>query len=178
MAGAARLTVLAAAGRLGCTLPRGIIMKTLLKITAFAAVMVAGLPAANGALAGPAQDALSACLTQKTTAADHVVLADWVFSIIALHPSVANMSAVTPAQREDLNKKAGALYTRLLTTDCGAELKTAVKTEGTNAVEAAFSTLGATAMQDLMADPNVQAGASDLSKYVDQDKINAELTGN
>ncbi len=153
-------------------------MKTLRKAAAFVAVMTVSLPVASGALAGPAQDALTTCLAQKTTPADHVVLADWVFSIIALHPSVANMSSVTPAQREDLNKKAGALYTRLLTTDCGTELKTAVKTEGTNAVEAAFSALGATAMQDLMADPNVQAGASDLSKYVDQDKINAELTGN
>ncbi len=85
------------------------------------------------------------------------------------------MTNITDAQRTDLNKKTGALYTRLLTTDCGAELKTAVQQEGTNAVEAAFSALGASAMQDLMSDPKVQAGASSFTQYVDQKKIADEL---
>ena len=150
-------------------------MKTLLKATAFAACVAAGLPVAGSVFAGPAQDALTSCLAAKTTAADHVVLADWVFSIIAAHPSVAGMTNITDAQRTDLNKKTGALYTRLLTTDCGAELKTAVQQEGTNAVEAAFSALGASAMQDLMSDPKVQAGASSFTQYVDQKKIADEL---
>ncbi len=151
-------------------------MTSLFKTVAVAAILAIGLPAAGQVFAGPAQDALTTCLTTKTTAEDHVVLADWVFSIISLHPSVASMASITDAQREDINKKTGALYTRLLTTDCGPELKVAVKTEGTNSVEAAFSSLGAIAMQDLMSDPKVQAGATGLGQYVDQAKITAEMT--
>lgn len=150
-------------------------MKSLIKAAFFTLALTTGGACAGQVLAGPAQEALSACLAAKTTAADHVILADWVFSVISLHPSVASMSSITEAQRDDLNKKTGALYTRLLATDCGTELKAAVEKEGTDSVGAAFSSLGETAMQDLMSDPKVQAGSNAVTAYIDEAKIGAAL---
>ena len=149
-------------------------MKKLITTLGLAAAMALPL-AATGAQAGASTDALSACLVKSTTTADHVVLVDWIFSMMARHPSVASMAAISDAQRVDINRKAGALFTRLLTDDCGAEVKQAYKDNGEAAIEAAFSALGSTAVQDLMTDPDVQAAGNELDAYVDNKKLQAVL---
>ena len=153
-------------------------MKTLLRTAAFAAVLAAGLPLASGAFAGPAGDALQACLDNATTSEDHLILDRWIFAIISLHPGVASMSTVTDAQREDINKKAGALVTRLMAVDCAPQLHAAITKEGTDAVDDAFGNLGKVAMRDLMSDPKVHDGASGLAGYLDMDKIKAAMSAN
>ena len=149
-------------------------MHKLIKIAGLTAVLPLPLmvPAAQ---AGPSTDALSACLARSTTAEDHVVLVDWIFAMIARHPSVAGMTTISDAQRVQINQKAGALFTRLLTDACGPQVKQAYKDDGQIAVQTAFSALGAAAMQDLMANPDVQAAGNEIGAYVDQQKLGTIL---
>ncbi len=154
--------------------PYGACMKKLITTLGMAMVMAMPLTATQ-AQAGPSTDALSACLARSTTADDHIVLVDWIFAMIARHPSVSGMTSISSAQRAEINRKAGALFTRLLTDSCGAEVKQAYKEDGMIAVQSAFSSLGAAAMQDLMSNPDVQAAGNDIQPYVDQQKLGAVL---
>ncbi len=149
-------------------------MKNLIKTLSVAAAIALPLTA-TAAYAGPATDALSACLVRSTTAEDHIVLVDWIFSMIARHPSVAGMASISDAQRVEINRKTGMLFSRLLTESCAAEIKQANKEDGITAVKSAFSVLGATAMQDLMSNPDVQAAGAEIQPYVDQKKLAAVL---
>ncbi len=130
---------------------------------------------ATAAKAGPSTDALSACLVKSTSVEDHNVLERWIFAMVTRHPSVASMTSISDAQRADINQKAGALFTRLLTEDCAPEVKQAYKDEGEPAIESAFGNLGFTAMSDIMSDPNVQKAGGDIQPYVDQKKLSALL---
>ncbi len=150
-------------------------MKKLITTLGLAAAMTLPLMV-TAAHAGPSTDALAQCLVKSTTVEDHDVLERWIFAMVTRHPSVSGMTSISDAQRKDINQKAGALFTRLLTDNCGAEVKQAYKDEGEAAIESAFANLGATAMQDIMADPNVQAAGGDIQPYVDNKKLSAVLT--
>ncbi len=153
----------------------GVRMKKLITTVGLAAVMA--LPVmATAAHAGPSTDALAQCLVRSTTVEDHDVLERWIFAMVTRHPSVASMTSISDAQRKDINQKAGALFTRLLTDNCATEVKKAYKDEGEPAIEAAFANLGATAMQDIMSDPSVQAAGGDIQPYVDNAKLSALLS--
>jgi len=152
-------------------------MKKSLARFAVPVALALSLPAAANAAPGPATAALSQCLMASTTADDRVVLVDWIFSIIAQHPSVKNMVNISDAQRTDINKKTGALFTRLMIDSCGTQLKAAVEQDGTNAVQDAFGTLGEAAMGDLMGDSNVQAASNEMSAYFDEKRLEDLLGG-
>lgn len=126
--------------------------------------------------AGPSTDALTQCLVKSTTVEDHDVLTRWIFAMVTRHPSVSGLTAISDAQRIDINQKAGALFTRLLTENCSNEVKQAYRDEGEPAIESAFANLGETAMKELMSDPKVQAASGDIQPYVDNKKLSALLT--
>ena len=146
-------------------------------IFALAAVAAITAPVGAQAAPGPATDALGKCLVAAATPADHVVMVDWIFTTIARHPSVSSMANISDAQRLDINKKTGALFSRLMIDDCGVQIKAAVEQDGTDAVSSAFSVLGAAAMADLMGDPNVQSATTDLGPYFDEKGLEAVLSG-
>ncbi len=125
------------------------------------------------AFAGPATDALSTCLVRSVSDEDRVVLMQWIFSTMARHPGVAQLSNISPEQRTEINRKGGALFTRLLTADCTLETRKAVLDDGQNALSSAFNVLGGTAMDGLMADPAVQVSLGDLADYIDQGRLKA-----
>ncbi len=149
-------------------------MKKLITTLGLAFVMALPL-VATAADAGPSTEALAQCLVRSTTAEDHNVLERWIFAMVTRHPSVANMTSISDAQRAEINGKAGALFTRLLTDNCAVEVRQAYKDEGEAAIESAFSALGSTAMEDIMSDPSVQAAGSDIQPYVDNKKLQAVL---
>ncbi|WP_443750168.1 hypothetical protein [Asticcacaulis solisilvae] len=128
---------------------------------------------ASAALAGPATDALSTCLVRAVSDEDRVVLMQWIFSTMARHPGVAQLSNISPEQRIEINRKGGALFTRLLTADCTLETRKAVLDDGQTALSSAFNVLGGTAMDGLMADPAVQVSLGDLADYIDQNRLKA-----
>ncbi len=136
-------------------------MRRLLAATAALCVL------ACNANAGVYSDDMSKCLVKSTSADDQVVFSQWLFSALALHPSVKGMSNITDEQRNTLNAKAGALFVRLMTKDCRTETLAALKYEGGSAIEQSFMVFGQAAARTLMTDPAVEKGTEGLTTSVD-----------
>jgi len=133
------------------------------------------LAAAPRTLAGPYTDALGKCLVESTTPAEKTALVRWIFAMMALHPDVQSVSAVTPQQRTAISKQTAQLFQRLLTEACGTEVRQAIRYEGKETIQTSFQLLGQVAARELFMNPRVAEGLTEFSKYVDQDKIK-ELT--
>jgi len=146
-------------------------MKLSVKSLAVAATLALGLPAAAPSLAGPATDALGQCLVKSATPADNIVLVRWVFVMMAKHPKVADLAAITPDKEDQINRQMGALFERLLTKDCASETSAALAEDGDAAFSKAFEALGATAFSGLETDPAVQQASQNFITYVDMNKI-------
>jgi hypothetical protein len=125
------------------------------------------------AIAGPYGDDMAKCLVKAATPDDRSVFIKWLFASIALHPDVRSMATITPQQRDDFNKRAAALFQRLLTDSCRAETQSAIRYEGPAIVQYAFQVFGQAAARDLFSSGDVAAGMQDLAKYIDQEKIKA-----
>jgi hypothetical protein len=133
------------------------------------ALMLAGL-CSVGAQAGVYTDDLSKCLVKSTNTNDRVVLVQWMFAMLTLHPAVRSFVSVPDAQRDTATKTAAALFGRLLTADCRKESVNALKYEGVSAIGASFQVLGQVASRDLMTDPNVAKGMKQLGTDLDSDQ--------
>lgn len=125
----------------------------------------------GAARAGSYADALSQCLIRATTPADQKVVVRWAFATMALDPDVASMAAVTPAQRQAVNQKAGALVTDLLVQSCSQPVQQALMFEGTNGAQAAFEAWARWALTGIAGEPHVLQGAGALMQYVDLGKL-------
>ncbi len=125
------------------------------------------------AFAGPFTDDLSKCLVSQTTLNDKEVLVRWIFSTMALHPTVSGMASVKEQDRVQYTKDVAALFERLLTNTCMVEAQKAVKFEGITAFETSFKIFGELAMTDLMADPKVSKSTSEIASYLDAAKLKA-----
>jgi|SRR6185437_11718020 len=126
---------------------------------------------ASTASAGAYADDLGKCLVAASGNNGQTLLVQWIFTIMTLNPSVAPYSAVTDAQRQDINKRAGALYGKLLTQDCRKETVASLKYEGVSSFESAFGTLGQVAMRGLMSGPAVAAGMEKLGDGMDENAM-------
>lgn len=140
------------------------------------ALLAFGLLDTN-AFAGPATDALSAYLADNTTGKDRKELARWVFVGMASHPDIRSLSNVTQADRDGLDRIVAATVTKLMTERCLSETRSALERDGNTSIQAAFSVMGRLAMQELMANPEVNASFSRFAKYVDQTKLTSALSG-
>jgi hypothetical protein len=147
-------------------------MKHSLLASAIAVLLI--LPA-SAAFAQSPVDTLSRCLTDGTTGKERKDLARWLFTAMAAHPEIKEMSKVTPADQEQFTKTAGATFTRLLSETCAKETKAAVAAGGPAALQAAFSVLGQMAMQELMSNPQVAGAMNMLEKHIDRSKVEAAL---
>ena len=126
----------------------------------------------------PAQS-LSQCLADSTSGRDRKDLARWVFLAMSVHPEIRQFTAASAAvAAEQSHRTAGALFTRLLTESCSSEVVAAYKQGGSQALEAAFQTLGQLAMKELMSDTGVAASMGAIEKHVDQAKLTRVLQGN
>src|SRR6185312_4545212 len=75
---------------------------------------------------------------RATTPADQKTVVRWAFATMALDPDVASMAAVSPAQREAINQKAGDVVTNLLAGACSQPVQQALMFEGPGAARTAF----------------------------------------
>jgi hypothetical protein len=137
-------------------------------------VVCAGI-GSQRAMAGPFGDDMAKCLVKSASTEDRSLLIRWIFSEITLHPDLASMTSVTPAQRDELSRSAGALFQRLLIESCKTETQLAIKNEGAKTMEYAFQILGEVAMQGIISNPKVVAGVAEITKGVDQEKLKAAL---
>jgi hypothetical protein len=133
--------------------------------------ILSSVAAVSSATAGPATDALSTCVADNTSGKDRKDLAQWVFVAMSAHPEIQPLSHVTEANRDELDKKLAALATRLVTENCQAEAKAAIKTEGPDSFKVAFGALGQLAMQELMSNPAVNEAFGRYVKYLDNAKF-------
>jgi hypothetical protein len=111
-------------------------------------------------------DDLSKCLVKSSNDADRLVLVQWIFSGLSLHPAVQPLVSITTEQRNAFNEKVAALLSRLLVEDCRKEAIDALKYEGSAALDASFQVLGQVASRDLMTEPHVAKGLSGLAAYL------------
>jgi hypothetical protein len=153
---------------------RGSTMK-LSKTILAAAAMGLGVMVSAPAHAGPASEALSKCLVEKTDAADRAALARWIFTVISYHHSVRDMVNMSDAQRTELNKEGAAVFTRLMAYDCGTQSRAALFEDGEEGFSDAFGVVGELAIEELLGAPEVDAGMDDMLDYVDSDAIGAAL---
>lgn len=138
-------------------------------VVAFAACL------AFPAHAGPATNALGACLADNTTGKERKELAKWIFIGMAAHPDIQDVSKVPPSARDDSDRTIGELVTRLLTKNCVTQARTAINSEGAGAFKAAFQSLGELAMQELMSNQAVESSLSGWEKYFDRKTFEAAM---
>ena len=118
----------------------------------------------TGAQAGPYGDDLGRCLVKSTSSADRREMVKWMLATAALHPDVQPIAAVSPQQRDTLNKAMGMLFERLQTQTCSQQAVQAFKFEGVSAIEYSFQLLGHVAVRELFADSSVVAGMAEVTK--------------
>lgn len=123
------------------------------------------------ARAGSYADALSQCLIQATTPADRKIALRWAFATLALDPDVAPLARVDAAQREAINRKAGALVTDLLAQSCSQPVQQTLMFEGTQGAQAAFEGWARWAITGVASQPAVVQGAGALLQYIDLGKL-------
>ena len=78
-------------------------------------------------------------------------------------------------RRTEISRKTAEMMQRLLTASCQSEAQQALKYEGNAAIEASFNVLGQVAARELFSNSQVAAGLSDLTKFVDTEKLKAAL---
>jgi hypothetical protein len=118
-----------------------------------------------------AQDALTQCLIQSTSANDKRVLVKWAFAIIAQHPDISAMTRIDAAQRSAIDRDAAKVFEQLLAEQCAGPLRTAMKQSGTDAIGRSFQTLGTSAAADMLQNPQVVASGAGLMKHLDMQRI-------
>ena len=135
------------------------------------------LALSTSAAAGPYNDKLAMCLVDKTTDADKAGLLRWMFAAMAQHPRVTDLTQVSEAEGEALNKQVADLLWELMSDRCAEETRQAVKYEGDSAIGTSFEVLGRVAMQGLMSDPSVQDYMGGLERNIEPGKLESLLKG-
>ena len=125
----------------------------------------------SSAYAGQYVEDLKKCLARATTPDDRVTLVRWVYSTMALHPSLRSVAAVPDDLRERLEKNAVTVFERLVTEDCRKESAQALTFENVDGLRAGYAFLGQTAMLDLATHPLVAAAVSALARQFDHEKM-------
>jgi len=112
---------------------------------------------------------------QLSTGDDKLKLVKWMFSSMALHPAVAEISQVTAADRDIANREMADLLSNLLEERCFDQARTAITNEGAVALQSSFSMLGQVAANELFSNPNVAAGLGSLAEYLDAAALDKKL---
>jgi len=102
--------------------------------------------------------------------AHQIAFMQWIFSAMSLHPAGSPLASITAEQRVAFDKKAAALFIRLMSADCRQQTIDALKYEGAAALQASFQLLGQVAMRGLMSDANVAEGLKQLGTYTEHDE--------
>lgn len=144
---------------------------------ATALLLAVGLLGAGPAAAGVYADDLAKCLVAKTSDGEKVLLAQWIYTVISVHPSAASLASVKESDRTGVAKQAGQVFETLLADSCREQSAQAVKYEGMDALRNSFKVLGEIAMTTLLSDPAVAAESQRFVKYVDEARIGAALVG-
>ena len=148
------------------------------KIQALAAATLASL-IAHSADAAPAAEgvsekaALTQCVSLRTTGADRVLTARWLFAVLSQSPQIADLSAVPPERIKQLNQGFAKLMTRLVTKDCADEVRPLAAGNLKGAFEQVGEALGETAMNELMSGDQLDKSLGAYTEYLSEDDFKA-----
>lgn len=137
-----------------------------------AMVLLACWTPGGKAHAGIYSDELAKCLVKSTTSEDRKALAVWIYSAMSRHPYIKSYSKLSASESEAATKTASELMQRLMIVDCRNDTGSAIKFEGTSALERAFTVLGEVASREIMSAPEVAKGIEQLGEFVDVEKFN------
>lgn len=144
--------------------------------TIAAIALALGLGAAGWAHASPATDDFGRCLVAHTDAADRTSLMVWMFTAFSAHPAVKPYANVTDAQRAETARTMARLLERLVTADCRQQALAAIRTDGPNSIQQAFTVLGQVAVGGLMQDPAVARAMGQVTGELDMSKFQSLAT--
>ena len=136
------------------------------------ALIAAGL-VTTPASAGIYGDDVTRCLAKSVSDSDQITLVTWIFSAIALHPSIKQYANISAEQKAQVDGQVNAIVTRLLTQACRKETVAALKYEGAGFLEKSFSALGEIAMGGLTTNPEVAAGLTSWAANMDKEAFAA-----
>ena len=116
---------------------------------------------------------LGICMVDSMTGKERKQIAQWLFFSIAVHPDMKEFSRVTENAQKKADEFVGKLFTRLLTENCPAQAKQAMKERTSAAMGDAFGLVGKMAMQELMTNKDVTDSISGFEKFIDKEKIDS-----
>jgi hypothetical protein len=125
--------------------------------------------------AGVYGDSLGKCMVNGTSHQDKQKLVEWLFAVMALHPSIGPYVNFSAERRERIDKGMAALVTRLIGTTCKAEAVDALKYEGASSFEVAFNILGQVASQQIFAATEVAKGVDGYLRFMDMNSLEKKL---
>ena len=134
--------------------------------------LLAAMPMAHAGVYG---DAFGKCLVSASNDRDKQQLMEWIFSAIALNPTIKPYASISREQRSAMDRNMAALFERLVGDACRKEASEALKYEGASAFGTAFQLFGQVAGQQLFASPEVAEGSQDFYKLVDTDALQEKL---
>lgn len=145
----------------------------ILKRLLLAIGMAAGSLSHAAWAAEPQQSAIAQCITARTTGADRILTARWLFAAVSESPQMSDLSVVTPDQTKELNRGFAKLFTRLVTKDCVEEVRPLAAANFEKAFEQVGAALGETAMQELMSGKEVDASIAAYTDFFSKDDFEA-----
>jgi thiamine monophosphate synthase len=125
----------------------------------------------------PTIEATQTCLSDSTNGKDRKLLARWIFFAMVAHPEFKGLTTASAQEQKDTSREFAGLVTRLMTVDCRTEIQALVAADADAgaALKIAFSHLGQVAMQELMANKDVEASISQFGEFIDEEKLAAVL---
>lgn len=134
-----------------------------------AAALISSQAQAQSMVATPDEPsrALGQCLVLKTSGADRLLVVRWLAGAMGAGDATSDVLTVNQAGKTATDQDMAALYTRLMTQDCGAEATPLFKARDQRGIEAAGGMLGEIAMRELMNDPKVAAAIGAYTKFLD-----------
>lgn len=142
------------------------------KIASIALAATFGFMLADARAQAPSADAaLGECMVKAATPNDREVLVKWVFSALAAHPQLVDMSSLDAASRDALDGEMARLFERLMVDDCTVQARNALADDAGDAFGAGFKVLGEVAMTGLIDHPEVQGRIAGFAGKVDDTMI-------
>ena len=141
----------------------------MLAVAATVGLMSQSTSAAPPSLETPELAALSQCVALRTTGADRILTARWLFAVMSKSPQIADLSAVTAERTRELNQDFAKLVTRLVTKDCVDQVRPLAVGNVAIAFQQVGAALGETAMAELMNGKEVDKGVAAYTEFLSGD---------
>jgi hypothetical protein len=120
--------------------------------------------AASPAKGGTWTDELQRCILKSLTIDDQVAWTRWQIASQTLNPALADLSAITPQLRSNINERVAVVTIRLLTKDCHDQTRDALMHDRHGLFAAVFGLIGETAASTSMQEADTLQALRDFHK--------------